>query len=228
MQNSQIFTNIKYINDKGIIELKTGEFALFYKVNPIDLSLTNTNEQNLFFHTLSKLYRLPFTIKAYKFDEKINLNINKENYTKLIENCDNNDARRNLLVSNYNFIETIENENMTTASSYYLAIISKNKDALSKNREEFELACGNIIPKLEIEQINNKKNLIKIFSNMYFSNNNLDQIIYYDFIDLICPLKIKEQISSIKLFLVFLLFLFLLFFLVLGVLLSFQFLPLFS
>ena len=87
---------------------------------------------------------------------------------------------------------------MTSASSYYLAIISKNKEALEKNKEEFELNCSNISPKLEIEQITNKKNLVKIFCNMYFSNNNLDQIIYYDFIDLITPIKINEGISTLK------------------------------
>lgn len=198
IQNSQTFTNIQSISDKGVIELKTGQFAIFYKVNPIDLSLTNTNEQNLFFHTLSKLYRLPFTIKAYKFDEKINLNANKENYIKLIEDSGNNIARRNLLINNHNFIETIEEENMTSASSYYLSIISKNKEALEKNKEEFELACGGVVPKLEIEQITNKKHLIKVFCNMYFSKANLDQIIYYDFMDLVTPLKINESISSLK------------------------------
>ena len=198
IQNSQTFTNIQSISDKGVIELKTGQFAIFYKVNPIDLSLTNTNEQNLFFHTLSKLYRLPFTIKAYKFDEKINLNANKENYIKLIEDSGNNIARRNLLINNHNFIETIEEENMTSASSYYLSIISKNKEALEKDKEEFELACGGVVPKLEIEQITNKKHLIKVFCNMYFSKANVDQIIYYDFMDLVTPLKINESISSLK------------------------------
>lgn len=167
-------------------------------MNPIDLSLTNTNEQNLFFHTLSKLYRLPFTIKAYKFDEKINLNANKENYIRLIEDSGNNIARRNLLINNHNFIETIEEENMTSASSYYLSIISKNKEALEKNKEEFELACSGVVPKLEVEQITNKKHLIKVFCNMYFSKANLDQIIYYDFMDLVTPLKINESISSLR------------------------------
>ena len=33
---------------------------------------------------------------------------------------------------------------------------------------------------------------------MYFSNNNLDQIMYYDFIDLITPIKINEGISTLK------------------------------
>lgn len=126
------------------------------------------------------------------------MNANKENYIKLIEESGDNIARRNLLINNHNFIETIEEENMTSASSYYLAIISKNKEALEKNKEEFELACSNVVPRLEIEQITNKKNLIKIFCNMYFSKANLDQIIYYDFMDLVTPLKINESISSLK------------------------------
>lgn len=197
VQNSQSFTNIKSINDNGTILLKTGEYAIFYNVNPVDLSLTSDKEQNTFFRLLSKLYRLPFTIKAYKFDEKINLNINKENYLELIKNT-TDDVKKNILINNHNFIEAIENENMTSASSYYLAIISKNKEALEKNKEEFELNCSNISPKLEIEQITNKKNLVKIFCNMYFSNNNLDQIMYYDFIDLITPIKINEGISTLK------------------------------
>lgn len=198
IQNSQFFTNVKSIEDNGIILLKTGQYAIFYSANPIDLSLTNQYEQDLFFHTLSKLYRLPFTTKAYKFDEKINLNVNKENYQRLLEKESNNLARKNLLISNHSFIETIEQENLTSASSYYFAIISKNKEALIKNCEEFELSCSSIIPKLEIEQIKNKKILYKLFSNMYFSNSNLDQIIYYDFIDLVTPLKITEQVSSLK------------------------------
>ena len=126
------------------------------------------------------------------------MNANKENYIKLIEESGNNIVRKNLLINNHNFIETIEEENMTSASSYYLAIISKNKEALEKNKEEFELACSNVVPRLEIEPITNKKNLIKIFCNMYFSKANLDQIIYYDFMDLVTPLKINESISSLK------------------------------
>lgn len=116
----------------------------------------------------------------------------------MIEESGNSVAKHNLLINNHNFIETIEEENMTSASSYYLSIISKNKEALEKNKEEFELACSGVVPRLEIEQITNKKNLIKIFCNMYFSKANLDQIIYYDFMDLVTPLKINEGISSLK------------------------------
>ena len=167
IQNSQIFSNVNEITDSGLIKLKTNQVALFYKVSPIDLSLTNENEQKLFFYSLSKLYRLPFTIKAYKFDEKINLNINKENYENLIDENRNNKIRNDILVNNRNFIEMIENENMTSASSYYFVIICKNKEALEKAKEDFERTCDTIIPKLDIELIDNKKWLIKVLANLY-------------------------------------------------------------
>ena len=168
IQNAQEFINIKEIKENGLINLKTGEVAYLYKVSPIDLSLTSDNEQTLFFHTLAKLYRLPFTIKAYKIDEKINLNINKENYEELIKEQYNNEVRRNLLINNYNFIETIEGANMTSASSYYFVIICKNKEALDKAKEDFEKTCDSIIPKLDVEFVDNHKWLLKIFSNLYF------------------------------------------------------------
>ncbi len=198
MGNSQIFLNLKAINDNGIIELKTNQYAVFYKVNPIDLSLTSDNEQRIFFHTLSKLYRLPYVIKAYKFDEKINLNINKENYENLINENYNNEARRDLLINNYGFIDSIETENLTSASSYYFAIICNNKESLDKAREDFERICSEVVPKLDIEFIDNKKILVKIFSNLYYANINLDQIMYYDFMDLLSPVKISELPSYLK------------------------------
>ena len=78
LQNSKIFTNIQEIDNKGIISLKTSQLAILYKVFPIDLSLSSVEEQKIFYQTLSKLYRLQFTIKIYKFNEKMNLNANKE------------------------------------------------------------------------------------------------------------------------------------------------------
>ena len=193
-----MFMNILAIDDNGLIKLKTNQFALFYKVSPIDLSLTNESEQNVFFHTLAKLYRLPFTIKAYKFDEKINLNINKENYEKLLEENIDNKVSQDILLNNYNFLDIIENENLTSASSYYFAIICNNKEALDKAKEDFEKTCDAIIPRLDIELVDNKKWLIKIFSNLYYANANLDQIINYDFVDLLSPLKLTEFPSYLK------------------------------
>ena len=198
IQNSQNFINISEILDNGIMKLKDGFYSLMYKVSPIDLSLTNDNEQTIFYSTLAKLYRLPFTIKAYKFDEKINLNANKENYRKLIEEKVNDPIRSEILINNYNFIETIEEENMTSASSYYFALICKNKEALDKAKGDFEKVCSQIVPRLDIEIVDNKKWLIKILSNMYYSDANLDQIIYYDFVDLLAPMRIHVRPNYLK------------------------------
>lgn len=172
--------------------------AIFYRVQPIDLSLTNESEQKVFYHTLSKLYRLSGTIKAYKFDEKINLNINKEHYDRLIKRNIDNDSKTKLLIDNRNFIDVIEGDNITTASSYYFCLIAKNKESLEKLKEDFERCCYSTVPRLEIEQIVNKKFLMKIITNMYYSKTNLDQLMYYDFFDLIVPLKIVEQPSLLK------------------------------
>ena len=181
------------------MELKDNQVAVFYRVQPIDLSLTNEREQKVFYNTLSKLYRLPCTIKAYKFDEKINLNINKENYDRLIHKNIDKKERVELLVDNRNFIDVIEEDNVTTASSYYFCLISKNKESLEKSKEDFERLCLSVIPKLEVEQVDNKKTLIKVLCNMYYSDVSLDQLMYYDFYDLIVPTHILEQPSLLKL-----------------------------
>ena len=176
LQNSKIFTNIQEIDNKGIISLKTSQLAILYKVFPIDLSLSSVEEQKIFYQTLSKLYRLQFTIKIYKFNEKMNLNANKENYLNLIQRFNENAQQKEILINNYAFLETIEEEQLTSTSAYYIAIISKNKEALEKNKEEFEFAIRNVNPRIDIEQLKNKKILVQVLSNMYFSKNNLDQI----------------------------------------------------
>lgn len=198
LQNSKIFTNIQEIDNKGIISLKTSQLAILYKVFPIDLSLSSVEEQKIFYQTLSKLYRLQFTIKIYKFNEKMNLNANKENYLNLIQRFNENAQQKEILINNYAFLETIEEEQLTSTSAYYIAIISKNKEALEKNKEEFEFAIRNVNPRIDIEQLKNKKILVQVLSNMYFSKNNLDQILFYDFIDLMVPMRLSEQISSLK------------------------------
>ena len=81
IKNSSVFTNIWKVED-GIIYLKDDTYAKFFRVNPIDLSLTNKEEQEIFFYTLSQLYKLKVTIKAYKYDEQINLNANKVYYDR--------------------------------------------------------------------------------------------------------------------------------------------------
>lgn len=196
ISNSSVFTNVKKI-ENGILYLKDNTYAKFFSVIPIDLSLTNKDEQDLFYYTLSQLYKLKVVIKAYKYDEKINLNANKQYYDKLIKNA-TNEIQKEVLKSNLDFINFIEEEKVTYSSSYFFAIICKTKDELKKSINEFENLCFNTTPKLYVSQIDNQKELYKILSNIYFCNTTLDHLMYYDLVDLLVPLKLEEQASFLK------------------------------
>ena len=196
LSNSNIFTNINFI-DNGLLCLKDGSYAKFFRVNPIDLSLTNKEEQELFYFTLSQVYKLKFPIKAYKYDEKINLNSNKVYYDKLLHNAKTN-IQKDILSNNKEFIDVIESENLTYASSYFFAIIGKTVEEIKNNVTEFERLCNSTNPKLYIKQIDNKKELYKIISNIYFSKVSLDHLVYYDLFDLVVPIKLTETPSLLK------------------------------
>lgn len=196
LANSNIFTNINFIDD-GLLCLKDGSYAKFFRVNPIDLSLTNKEEQELFYFTLSQVYKLKFPIKAYKYDEKINLNSNKVYYDKLLHNAKTN-IQKDILSNNKEFIDVIESENLTYASSYFFAIIGKTVEEIKNNITEFERLCNSTNPKLYIKQIDNKKELYKIMSNIYFSKVSIDHLVYYDLFDLVVPIKLTETPSLLK------------------------------
>ena len=86
IKNSQVFTNIKDIDDDGLINLKSGEVASLIEVKAIDLSLTSKGEKLNFFQVLKSLYQIRgLNLKCYKLDEKINLNANKVNLDKMID-----------------------------------------------------------------------------------------------------------------------------------------------
>ena len=196
IKNSSVFTNIWKV-ENGIVYLKDDTYAKFFRVNPIDLSLTNKEEQEIFFYTLSQLYKLKVTIKAYKYDEQINLNANKVYYEELIKNS-TNDIQRELLKSNLDFLNFIEEEKVTYASSYFFAIICDSKEALKKSINEFESLCLNTNPKLYVTQIDNQLELYKVLTMIYFSDTSLDHLMTYNLVELLSPLKLQEQPSLLK------------------------------
>src|SRR5574344_1295097 len=59
VKNSRSFTNVKEIDDEGLIHLKTGEVATLIEVKAIDLSLTGDHEKNIFYSMLKVLYQIP-------------------------------------------------------------------------------------------------------------------------------------------------------------------------
>ena len=74
IKNSTSFSNVKEIDDEGLIYLKSGEVACLFEIQAIDLSLTSNQEKLMFFNMLKVLYQIPnLNMKCYKLDEKLNL-----------------------------------------------------------------------------------------------------------------------------------------------------------
>lgn len=199
IKNSQMFCNIKEVNDNGLMLLKTGEYATLIELQAIDLSLTNKIEKENFFFYLKNLYQIKnLNLKCYKLDKRINLNPNKENYSKLIEKFSDDKERLKLLNENKLLIEQLENENFTISSSYYLVLISKDIDILQKQLNELEQISNNISPKLIMEVINNKLEIYNFLANLYYSDVSLEQLMWLDIVELTSPLSISEKTNMLK------------------------------
>ena len=107
IKNSSIYTNIKEVDNKGILHLKTGEVASVIEIKAIDLSLSSNIEKKSFYHLLKQIYQIKnINMKCYKLDDKINLNLNKIN----IRNKQKNQSERKskLLQDNLELIENLE------------------------------------------------------------------------------------------------------------------------
>ena len=199
IKNSKTISNIKEIGEDGLIHLKTGEVASLIEVKAIDLSLTSNQEKTNFFHYLKNLYQIRgLNLKCYKINQNINLNQNKINYIKKIKKFNNDKIKKNLLEESKNLIEYLEKNNYTSSSIYYWVVIAKNIDELEKVLDEIEIITNDITPKIQIEIIYNKLDIYKFLSNIYLSSNTLDQLVWYELPELICPMNVQERPSSIK------------------------------
>jgi len=199
IKNSQEFSNVKKIRDDGIIELKTGEYACLLEIEAIDLSLTSKQEKTNFFFNFKEFFKIKnLNLKCIKLDKKINLNPNKENYKKLINSLKDDKYRINLLNNNYELIEFLEDEQLTLSSSYYFVLIAKDIDTLNKQLTEIEVISQSVIPKMYFELISNKLEIYTFLVNYYFSETNIDQLMWLDLPELISPLYIQEKINMLK------------------------------
>ena len=198
IKNSKTISNIKEIGEDGLIHLKTGEVASLIEVKAIDLSLTSNQEKTNFFHYLKNLYQIRgLNLKCYKINQNINLNQNKINYIKKIKKFNNDKIKKNLLEESKNLIDYLEKNNYTSSSIYYWVVIAKNIDELEKVLDEIEIITNDITPKIQIEIIYNKLEIYKFLSNIYLSSNTLDQLVWYELPELICPMYVQERPSSI-------------------------------
>lgn len=197
--NAQFFVNVKRVDDKGILHLKTGEVAEIISVDAIDLSLSSNAEQRVFTEMLRALYQINnITLKSYKLDKPINLNINKEKLKERIGNLAEDDIRRKLLIEEYNVIEILEENYGTLSSSYFIIIIANDIFTLEKKREEIQELLRSLIIKVNTNFISNRLLIFKILSNIYICNNSLDQIIWGDVTDLLAPRQAVEEHLAIR------------------------------
>ena len=199
IKNSQIFTNIKCIRNDGIIELKTNDYACVLELEPIDLSLSNQNEQNRFFNDFKEIYKIKdLKMKCYKIDKKLNLNLNKENYINLMNKLSDDKNRLEILNNNYNLLVDFDENDETLSSSYYFVLISNNIETLNRQLNELEAIANNIIPKVFFELLRNRMEIYSFLNNLYLSNSNLEQLLWLDLPELLCPTYLQEKTSSIK------------------------------
>ena len=198
IKSSEYITNIDFIDDDGVINLKSNEVCALIEVKAVDLSLTSNQEKNNFFHMLKTLYQIKnLNLKIYKIDEKINLNSNKINLTNQIKKT-KNIKKIELLEENKKLINYLEDNNYTIASKYYFVVIGKNVDELEKVIDEIEEITNNIQPRLDIEIIQNRLEIYKFLSNIYLTSNTLDQLVWSNLPELICPMNVSEKVNSIK------------------------------
>ena len=199
IKNSQVITNVKSVDDDGLIRLKTGEVCSLIEVKAVDLSLASRQEKNNFFFDLKSLYQIKgLNLKCYKIDEKINLNNNKIKLEELIEKFKDDKEKKELLKESKDLIEYLETNDFTVSSIYYWVVISKNVEELEKQLEEIEIVTSNMTPRLNITIIQNRLEIYKFLCNIYLSSNSLDQLMWSNLPELVSPMYISERPSSLK------------------------------
>lgn len=198
IKNSYYLSNIKEIDENGIIYLKNNHVASVIEVRAIDLSLSSKQEKNNLFFTLKSLYQInDLNLRCYKIDDKINLNNNKINLDKLICDYIDDKKRSELLNESKELIEHLEKNNYTISSIYYWVVISNSMEKLDKQLYEIEEIINNTQPRLIAEIIHNRLEIFKFISNLYLESNTLDQLIWSNLPELACPLNVTERINSI-------------------------------
>lgn len=198
-KNSQSFLNVNFVDNNGMIHLKSGEVAYALSVDAIDLSLSSNIQKNNFFMQLKYLYQIKnLDLRIYKLDDRIDLNANKDYYQKLIEKYSNDEIKVSFLKERLSRFERLEKENLTTTSRYYFVVLAKNEKMLEKNLEDIDMQCYNMTPRLNVQKIINKLEVYQFLINLYFSNANLEQLLWYDLTELIAPLNITENVNYMQ------------------------------
>lgn len=198
IKSSKYISNIQSVQDNGVIYLKSGEVCSLIEVKAIDLSLTSNQEKNNFFSCLKSLYKInDLNLKCYKLDEKVNLNQNKVNLNRLLDEISEDDNKIDFIKERKGLIEYLEDNNFTMSSMYYWVVIADTEEKLEKQVDEIESVVSNLFPPIPIQIISNKLEIYKFLCNLYLTSTTLDQLVWNDLPSLICPMNVRENPSSI-------------------------------
>ena len=199
IKNSQSFFNLDFVDENGLINLKTGEYAKVLSVQALDLSLTSNIQKQNFFEQLRYLYQIKdLDLRMYKLDDMLDLNGNKDNYLKLIDKYKDDENKVKFLKERYNRILLLEQENLSTTSMYYFVLVSNNEKLLEHQLEDIKIQCYNMTPRMNISELENKLEVYQFLINLYMSNASIEQLLWCDLSELIVPFYIRENTSSLK------------------------------
>lgn len=199
IKNSQSFINTDFVSENGIIHLKTGEVAKAFSVQAIDLSLSSNEQKATFFSQLKYLYQIKdLDLRIYKIDEQINLNSNKDYINEMLEKYKDDESRSLFLQERYELLEKLESDEFTVSNSYFFIIIAKDENILKKQMDEVNRICFSIVPRLNLDELDNKYEIYKFLINLYFGNADLEQLLWCDLVELISPLNISEKSNYLK------------------------------
>ena len=198
-KNSQTFINANYVNDKGIIKLRSNEYARVFSVDAVDLSLSSSNQKQSFFEQLSYLFQIrELNLRIYKLDDRIDLYKNRDYYSKLIEKFQDDEEKLEFLTEKYNELLELDQDEDKVTSRYYFVVVNEDEKILEHVVEELQLMCDSMTPKLNIELMINKLEIYQFLINLYMSSADIEQLMWSDLSELITPFFVKEYGGFIK------------------------------
>lgn len=137
-------------------------------------------------------------LRIYKLDDKIDLNANKDYYTRLIEEYSNEEEKVEFLKERYDRLELLEEQDLTTTSRYYFVLVNDNDKALEHISEELKIHCYNMTPRLNVKTITNKLEIYQFLVNLYMSTASIEQLMWSDLVELITPFLFKKIWDILK------------------------------
>lgn len=200
IRNSHSFINTDFVSENCVIHLKTGEVAKVLSVHALDLSLSSADQKDNFFMQLKYLYQVKdLDLRIYKLDEQINLNANKDYINEMLERYKTDKNRLAFLQERYSLLEELEETDYNVYNSYFFVLIAKDEITLNKQIDEINRICYSVVPRISLEELDNKYCIYKFLINLYCSDASLEQLLWCDLIELITPLNISERSNHIKL-----------------------------